>query len=359
MKKNEFFESMSNVDASLIERADRRVTVKSRGRTVKIAAIAASFALLVVGLAAILPALVGEDKPIVQDVVVWDNIFNMFSPGNSDELTVGESKEEDEIVIAETAFAEIVSGEFRDYEIGFTISFSNNGAYLGEKLGEVDIRSGWYLQAEGKEKDVKTVKAEVYEIGGVARKAAVAIKYLEKCAANSDYFAYYYYVAVNKNYELTTLSEFFADLNAYTYMSMSHDALLFEVPRYPAEKLNIDKYKFKYGADDKIRDLILSFDSNREIVGYYDESGVSLKKGTKTLQLLFVLQTSPGTIHHIYVFEDGNIAIDGFDEGAAIFNVGTEATDELWALFAEYAELETNEYGEDDLVEATTGEVNE
>ncbi len=357
MKTNEFFDAMGKIDPALIERADRKA-VKRRS-FIKIAAIAASFAILAVGLVAALPMLFGGEPPIVQDVIVWENIFEMFAPGNSDGLTVGESRAEEEIIIAKTAFAEIVSEAFSDYKIGSVIPIGNNGTVIGEKLGEVEIRSGWYLRAEDTEKDVTTVRAEVYEIGGVAREAAVAIRYLEKCAANSEYYSYYYYVAVNENYELTTLSELFANLNADTYLKMSKYALLLEVPDDPGEKLSMDKYQFKDGEGETIRELILSLDGDGEMVGYYDEAGVKLKKGTKMLELTFMLKTSNQGILHIYVFEDGKIAIRGVGDGVAIFNIGVDATDALFAAFEESAVRDAGEYGEDGLVEATTGAVNE
>lgn len=356
MKSNEFFDAMGKIDPELIEHAEKK-SVKRRP-FMRIAAIAASFAVLAVGFVAALPMLFGDEPLIVQDVIVWENLFQMFAPGNGDGLTVGESRAEEEIIITENAFAEIVSEAYSDYKIGSVIPIGNNGAAIGEKLGEVEIRSGWYNRAEDVEKDVTTVRAEVYEIGGVARESAVAIRYLEKCAANSDYYSYYYYVAVNENYELTTLSELFDDLNADTYLKMSNYALLLEVPGDPAEKLNIVKYQFKDGAGETMRDLILSLDGDGKIVGYYDEA-VTLKKGTKTLELSFVMQTSKRGIHNIYVFEDGRIAISGMSDGVAIFNIGVDSTDALFAAFAENAELSTDRYTEDDLVEAVTGEVNE
>ena len=359
MKKNLFFEAMNDIDATLIERADRKVTLKSRGRTVRIAAIAACFAILVASFAVVLPMLIGGDDMIVQDSYSWNDIIKMFSPGNSDGLTVGESNVENEIVVVEFAFAEIVSADYSDYVIGSILPTGQSGSYIGEKLGEVDVRSGWYHRAEGVETDVTIVKAEVYEIGGVSSKAAVAIRYLERCAANSEYYSYIYYIAANKKYEFTTLSAFLADLNANVYMKMSDYALLMQFPNDPHEQISIHKFKFNAGAGEKIRDIILSLDGRGETVGYYDETGVSFKKGTKVLDYTFTLQTSSGKIHHLYVLENGTIAIEGVSEGVVIFNIGIDATDTLWAAFDENLELATDKYTEDDLVYATTEEVNE
>lgn len=357
MKTNEFFDAMGKIDPALIERAERKVVKKSP--IIKIAAIAATFALLVAGLVAALPMLIGDEEEIVEDVIVWENIFAMFSPGHSAELIEGEGQSGGEIIIAEKVFAEIVSEDYSDYKIGSAILVESDGTNIGEKLGEVEIRSGWYLRAEDKETDVTVVKAEVYEIGGVARKAAVAIRYLEKCAANSDFFPYFYYVAVNENYELTTLSEYFSDLNADAYMNMSETVFLLEVSADAGAGINIDKYKFKAGASEKMRDLILSLDGAGEVVGSNNEAGVKIKKGTRALELNFRLETAKNGLCFMSVFENGSIAINGLGDGVAVFHVGVDATDALFAAFEENCVPDAGLYGADDLVEATTGEVNE
>ena len=238
MKTNEFFEIMGKIDPVLIERADKKAIKKTP--FLKIAAIAAAVALLAGGMLAVLPMLIGGDAWFVQESVAWSDIIKMFSPGDSDGWSGGEINAENETVIEESAFAEIVSGNYTDYIIGFVIPVGHNGSYIGDKLGEVEVRTGWLTHAEKKEKDVMIVKAEVYEIGGVSSKAAVAIRYLEKSATNSEYFSHYYYVAVNNNYELTTLSKFFADLNAETYMSMSPYAFRVEVPDSANGEINIE-----------------------------------------------------------------------------------------------------------------------
>ena len=358
MKTNVFFEIMGDIDPALIDRADKKAIKKTP--FLKIAAIAAAVALLAGGMLAVLPMLIGGDAGFVQESVAWSDIIKMFSPGNSDGWSGGEINAENETVIEKSAFAEIVSGNYMDYIIGGSvIPVGHNGSYIGDKLGEVEVRTGWLTHAEKKEKDVMIVKAEVYEIGGVSSKAAVAIRYLEKSATNSEYFSRYYYVAVNNNYELTTLSKFFADLNAETYMSMSQYVLRVEVPDSANGEINIDKYQLENEAREKIRDLILSLDDSGVIMGYYDEAGVTVKKGAKVIEFSFMLETSNRGIHHLFVFDNGNIAIESFGNDVAFFDVGVEATDALWTMFAEYAKLSTDKYTEDDLVEAVTGEVNE
>ena len=354
MKTNEFFEMMGDIDRPLIERADAKAVRKRP--FIKIAVIAAAVALLAGLMLAVLPSML-KGEQITEDVVVWANIFTMLSPGNEDGLISGENYTENigEAIVSESVFAEIISNNYADYIIGSRISIGQDGVYIGEKLDEVDIRTGWYHHSDGTEHDVMSVKAEVYEIGGVARKAAVAIRYLEKGIFDSDY----YYFAANQNYELTTLSDFYTDLNADIYLNLSDSAFIFEVPEDKVGILTVNKYLFNDGAEKMFSELLLSLDGDGKIVGYYDKAGFSLKKGDRALKLAFVLRTSSRIVHHIYIFENGMIAIQGRDDGVATFDIGVDATDSLWELFEKTAHPEKSAYSEDGLVEATTGTVNE
>ena len=353
MKTNEFFDAMENIDPALIERADKKAVRKRP--MIKIAAIAAAFALLAGLTIAVLPSMLKGDETI-KDVVVWANIFTMFSPRNEDGLISGEidPSNEAEIVIAESAFAEIISDDYADYTIGSVIPTAQNGVTIGEKLGEIEIRTGWYHHADGTESNVVTVKAEIYEIGGVASKAAVAVRYLEKGIFDNDFYSYKYYYAVNQNYELTTLADFFTDLNAGVYLNLSDYAILLEVPEDKSESIRIDKYRFSDGAGEAFSELLLSLDGDGEIVGYYEEAGVRLKRGARALELTFHLQTSSRFTHMIYVFDNGTIAIEGIGDGVAIFDIGADAADSLWDLFERSAHPEKGIYADDGLVEATT-----
>ena len=101
---------------------------------------------------------------------------------------------------------------------------------------------------------------------------------------------------------------------------------------------------------------MLSLDGEGEIVGYYDEAGVSIKKGERALRIVFHLETASTSMGNIYIFENGTIAIAEAEFGGevAIFEVGVDATDALWEAFEKNAHSEKGEYAEDDLVEAST-----
>ena len=352
MKTNEFFDAMGKIDPAFIERAERKVVKKSP--IIKIAAIAACFALLAAGVVAVLPMLIGGDAGFVQDSIAWNDIIKMFSPESRDESTVGEINAENEMFIAKRRFGEILSGNFTDYKIGSVIPVDRNGSYIGEKLGEVEIRTGLYIYAEEKEKDVMVVKAEVYEIGGTSSNAAVAIKYLEESTA---YHLNTYYIAVNEDYEPTTLSKFFANRNADAYMTIFQYANFWEVTDTADGGVKVDRYQLKEGAGEEIRDLILSLDGDGEIIG--DNGRVSLPNRKKGLMIKLCFSVNSNC--RLIVLDYGKIAILNLSggENAAIFNVGTEATDALFAAFEDNFCLVADKYTDDDLAEAATGEVNE
>lgn len=356
MKTNEFFDAMENIDPALIERADKKAVRKRP--FIKIAAIAAAVTLLVGTMIAVLPSML-KGEQIMQDVVVWENIFMMFSPKNEDGLISGENHG-GEIIVTESIFAEIISENYADYIIGSKIPTAEQ-TYIGEKLGEIEIRTGRYRHSDGAERDVMTVKAEVYEIVGVSRKSAVAIKYLEKAETIPEYYQHLYFYVTNQNYEMITLSDFYADLNADFYLTLSQNAMLVKPPKETSENVKIDKYSFSTEGRDAFRELLLSLDGEGESVGYYNETGVSLENAERALRVVLRLKTASAFRVDLYVFDNGTIVLAeaGGSDRVTVFEVGVDATDALWEAFEKNAYPDKGEYAEDDLVEAVTGEVNE
>lgn len=356
MKTNEFFDAMENIDPALIERADKKAVRKRP--FIKIAAIAAAVTLLVGTMIAVLPSML-KGEQIMQDVVVWENIFMMFSPKNEDGLISGENHG-GEIIVTESIFAEIISENYADYIIGSEFRTAEQ-TYIGEKLGEIEIRTGRYRHSDGAERDVMTVKAEVYEIVGVSRKSAVAIKYLEKAETISAYYQHLYFYAANQNYEMITLSDFYADLNADVYLTLSKNAILVKLPKETSENVKIDSYSFSTEGRDAFRELLLSLDGEGESVGYYNETGVSLENAERAFRVVLRLKTASAFKVDLYVFDNGTIVLAevGGSARVTVFEVGVDATDALWEAFEKNAYPDKGEYAEDDLVEAVTGEVNE
>lgn len=349
MTKNDFFEAMNNIDASLIERADREVTVKKRRPMLKIAAIAASFAVLVAGIAAILPALMGDSgQEIPGDVIVWDNVFELFVPSKGGGLKIQE-----ETGLAEYSFSEIISAEYEKYEIGNAFPLDKNSEFIGAKLDDIEARNGWRWSIDGKERDVVTVKAEIYEIKGVSPDDAVAVKYLEKGGSQTTE---HYYVAVNSEYRCGSLSDFFDDFNAAVHMEIAKDALACEYT-FNSERDGIEKYRMNDGVPADICKLILGLDADAEHVGYYEGVDARIHGCENMLRFTFSMNSAGRTVNFLYVFDNGYIAMSGIGDGYTLFNVGEENTDAVFEMLNDGSELVTvipADPDGDGLVEETT-----
>ena len=332
MKTNDFFELMGNIDAELIERADRNASVKSKRPIFKITAIAAAFALLVTGLAVVLPMLTGDepDGNIVGDAIVWDNVFDLFVPSSkgSGEKIFAETG------LAEYSFSEILTAKYEKYEIGNAFPLDKNGEFIGAKLDDIKARNGWKWDIDGKERDVITVKAEVYELRGVSPDAAVAVKYLEKGGSQTTE---HFYAAVNTEYKCGSLSEFFDDFNAAVHMNVGKVVLRREYgwgnSDIRTEKLNIES---SAGAD--ICKLLLGIDAEAEYMGFYDAVDTKIKGCDLMLRLTFTMNSAGKTNNMIYVFDNGYIAVSGIGEGVAFFNIG-EAVTEIFEAVKREGEL--------------------
>ena len=352
--KNVFFDAMGNIDADLIERADRVVTVKRRP-ILKIAAIAAAFALMITGLVIGLPMLIGDgnepddtDENIVGDAIVWSNVFDLFNPNTGSGVTEGGMA-----VLVESSFAEIETKKYAKYDLGNALPLDKSGEFIGEKLDEIKVRTGWYVHYNDTERDVVTVGAEVYEIRGVSTDAAVAVKYLEKGTAKTTE---HNYAALNTEYKFSTLQNFFSDFNAALHMDIGKDALVTEYPRFNSKK--IDKYRVTEGGSDIVK-FLLTLNGEAEVVHPYDAVDGRMNRCGEIRRVTFSMASAGKMMNFLYVFDNGYIAIGGpICDGIIFFNVGGEATSELCEIFKANTELVTvinpDSTVTDGLVEATT-----
>lgn len=348
MKTNDFFETMGNIDASLIERADK-VTVKRRP-ILKIAAIAAAFALLVTGLAVVLPMLT-RDEPggnIVGDALVWSNVFGLFDPN------MGSGVKEEAIAFERSSFSEIETKKYANYDLGYAFPLDKNDEFFGGKLDEIKVRTGWRWY-DDTETDVVTVKAEVYELRGVSTDAAIAVKYLEKGTSTTTE---HYYAALNTEYEFTTLAAFLSDFNAAVHMDISEkDALVTAYPRFGSNR--IDKYRFADGGGANIIKHLLTLDAEAEALRSNDVVDGRMNNCGEIRRVTFSMTSAGKMTNMLYIFDNGYIAIQGkICDGIVFFNVGGEATSKLYEIFKANTELVTvinpDSTLTDGLVEATT-----
>lgn len=348
--KNDFFEAMGNIDRTLIERADRNAAVRSQIPMFKIAAIAASFALLIAGLIFALPMLMGDSgEETPGDVIVWENVFGLFDPSKGS----GEKIYEQGAAAVEYSFAEINGAKYAKYKLGNCFPKDKGGEFVGEKLDDVTVTTGWRFNYEREDRDVKTVDAEVFEIKGVDSDAAVAIKYTE---ASASYSTDYYYIALNTEYKCGSLSEFFDDFNASVHMEIGKEAYAAECA-FNSRGDGIEKYHLNDGVSADICKLLLGLDAVAEPVGAREGVDAKIQGCDNIMRIQFAMNSAGRKINFLYVMDNGYIAIQGIGEGYTLFNVGNQNTDKVFEMLEGGSELVTvipEAPGGDGLVEATT-----
>lgn len=349
MKTNEFFEMMGDIDCSLIERADGKRT-RTHRPMLKIAAIAASFAVLIVGLVFALPMLIDDDggDQTPGDAIVWENVFELFDPGKG-----GGKIYEEGAMALEYSFAEINGAKYAKYKLGNCFPKERGGEFVGKKLDAVTVTTGWRYNFEREDRDVKTVDAEVCEIKGVSPDAAVAIRYAE---ASASYSTEYYYVALNTEYECDSLSEFFDDFNASVHMEIGKEAYAIEYD-FNNSGDSIEKYRLNDGVPSDICKLLLGFDASAEAVGVREGVDAKIRGCDDILRIQFEMRSAGRKINFLYVMDNGYIAIQGIGEGYTLFNVGVHNTDKVFRMVESGSELVTvipADPDGDGLVEVTT-----
>ena len=210
MKTNEFFDAMGKIDPTLIERADKKVTLKSRSRIPRIVAIAACFALLVAGFAVVLPMLLDGEK-----LIVLENMFDSPTPV----FGAGENEKTDAIEVEKTDAIEgtgqnkypvfvIIGEKYDHYEIKKAYPIDMTNEFICEKIDDIFVMNGIGYYGDKQVYDQTIVRAEIYAVKGVSPDAGVAVKFVEEGSFNSTER---YYAAVNTLYSFTTLSDFFDD----------------------------------------------------------------------------------------------------------------------------------------------------
>lgn len=329
MKTNEFFDAMGEIDPALIERAERKVVKKSP--IIKIAVIAASFAVLIAGAVAVLPMLLDIEP---EETIVGEETLYLFDPfyGSVETAETGVGTN------AKYPIFEIVGYKYSDYLIRNAYPAEMYGEIIGEKLDDIKVFNGWgfFSERPAVKHDLTLVKAEVYSIKGVAPDAGVAIKFIEEGPFNSLAL---YYAAVNTDYEFTSFAELISDYNAPAFMSMTEVHL--EDDTVERRGIEYKKYNLKNGADDEIIKILLTLDAPAEITGGYStgDERIADVKNKPTLNLIVNIASVGDMYCDIWVHENGYIAYSGFRQPTVFFNVGKEATDAILKLFYENSEL--------------------
>ncbi len=81
-----------------------------------------------------------------------------------------------------------------------------DSAYVGEKLGDTEVRSFWRNYLYGEDTDLELLRAEIYAIKGISAEIAVCIRYLDEGDALTTS---HYYTYINPNYKPQNFGDFY------------------------------------------------------------------------------------------------------------------------------------------------------
>ena len=179
MKSKMFQEMIGNIDDDLIVAADRKV-VPMKKKTLKWISGIVAACLVAVCAIVVIPTI---NKPVEQ---------------------TGEYKLESFYKYA------VDEGEYKDYEPGKVIADEK----IGGKLADVTVTAGWVDYLDGEKWDAtEHAKAEIYEISGIFRETAVAIKFIDKLEAESTEC---YYVIINPAADKTPVKDYVIVIDGYS-----------------------------------------------------------------------------------------------------------------------------------------------
>lgn len=193
MKSEIIQNAIGDIDDELIEAADVK-NGKMKNNIIKWTSVAAAACLVIVCAFAVAPML-KNNNPVKPDT----------QPQNGKEAIGDPNYSGDEIGMHEQYKYAVDFGEFVTYEMGRVIPSGK----IGEKISDVTVTAGWVRQ-EGWLKN-EHANAEIYEINGVSKETAVAIKFLDKLEAETTE---QYYVIVNPAADKTPVRNYVIEIES-------------------------------------------------------------------------------------------------------------------------------------------------
>ena len=187
MKTPRIANALNQVDEDIVSGAARAKKVK-KNNWLKWGSIAACFVVMLAAMLTVMPMLFEEDSPVVPP----DN--GPVNEGAVNDSGIAEGK------LEKYYDYEITSGAFVTYINGKVIDAEK----IGAKLESVTVTGGWKNEA-GEWISTETLNAEVYEITGIDRGIAVALKFIDKGEAVTTT---HYYVMMNPAADLSIVEEY-------------------------------------------------------------------------------------------------------------------------------------------------------
>ena len=202
MKREKISTALNDMDSVYIEEATAyQKKTDARRVLLRWGSMAASFVILLLAGVFFLQPLFSGDP-----AVRWDDPEQILSEDG---------------VLEKRKIAVIHDSRYADY----TSLRAIDAAYVGEKLGDTEIKSFWRNYLLKEDTDTEFLRAEIYEIKGVAPDVAVCIRYLDKGdALTTDH----YYTYINTAHSMRNFEELYqlftldAEMSARTGLTLSY-----------------------------------------------------------------------------------------------------------------------------------------
>ena len=201
MKNKELWSAVGEIDDDLIENADRPVKKKEFGTVwIRWGTLAAALVLIIALGVFVLPGMFKGNAPQTPDKTL---VNNEGGAGVGDPSYTGS-----ELYLYEWYDYSVDSGEFASYVKGRVIPDGKVGA----KITEVTVTAGWVRPEQYEQSEKEHARAEIYEIKGISKEVAVAIRFIDKLEAQ---LTDCYYVIMNPDADLTPVESYVITFDPY------------------------------------------------------------------------------------------------------------------------------------------------
>lgn len=205
-----------------------------------------------------------------------------------------------------------------------------DSAHIGEKLGNVEVKSFWRNYLLKEDTDFELLRAEIYTIKGISPDIAVCIRYLDEGDALTTT---HYYTYVNTNYKPKNFGDFcrtFAlDFSAKNSVTLS----------YPSKEGTVYQY-CDIDGNILIQSLTSLMNAETRAVSVWTDG--SFKEAEKeilndcTAQALFYGEILPGGTFSCRIYDNGYLYIQINKTISYLFEFSENKTEDIFRLVEEY-----------------------
>ena len=205
-----------------------------------------------------------------------------------------------------------------------------DAAYVGEKLGDTEVRSFWRNYLVNEDTDLELLRAEIYAIKGISPETAVCIRYLDEGDALTTS---HYYTYINPNYKPQNFGNFYQtfalDFSAKNRVTLS----------YPSEEGTVYQH---CDIDGNILTRSLTSLTDAEIHAVTVWNGDSALENEKEIlrncsaQAHFSGEISPGGTFSCRIYDNGYLYIRINKTISYLFEISDAKTDSVFRTIDEH-----------------------